>query len=477
MRFSIRLIGLVSTLILLRLLEPADFGLVAIVTAIAAAIELFRAFGLEIALIQDQDSGKAEYDTVWTMEIIMGAAAGVVMALIAQPAARFYEEPRLAVLFYVMAAANFLDGFRNVGIVDFRKDLFFAREFRFNVAIKVIGFVTTITSAFILRSYWALIIGIVSTKLAGLVLSYLMHSYRPAFSLVAIGKLFHFSKWMFVNNLSIVSRIRGPDFILGKLAGASGLGIYSVAYEISNLPTSELIAPINRALLPGFSKIASDPQRARGAFVKAAAVMALFSMPIAFGVAATAPLIGSVVLGVKWLAAVPLMQLLALAGVVAALGSPIMSALIALGRPHVAALLSLANAVTVIPFAVYFGMDRGALGVAQAVLLVAVIFLPIYFAVAIRFMHLVFNDILTILLRPTIAAVVMYWVVLHSLDITTVAIANLFLAIATGALVYPAVIFATWKIMPESPISAESFLLERYRQRRLARSLVEPSVP
>ncbi|MEO1574516.1 MAG: oligosaccharide flippase family protein, partial [Pseudomonadota bacterium] len=331
MRLSIRFIGLISTLILLRLLAPSDFGLVMIVTATVAIIELMRAFGFQIALIQDQDAGRDEYNTVWTMEVTMALVTALILVLIARPAAAFYEDPRLEVLFYIVAAVNGLHGFSNVGIVDFRKELQFKREFRYNVSIKVIGFVVTITSAWLLRSYWALILGMVATKLSGLGLSYLMHPYRPSFSLASLGKLFSFSRWIFLNNMGIVSRMRGPDFIIGKVAGTAGLGIYSVAYEISNLATTELIAPINRALLPGFAKIAADAPRARAAFIKASSVMALFSLPIAVGIAATAPLIGPVVLGEKFLAAVPLIEMLAVAGVVTAIASPITSCLIALG--------------------------------------------------------------------------------------------------------------------------------------------------
>ncbi|MFK8015357.1 MAG: oligosaccharide flippase family protein, partial [Gammaproteobacteria bacterium] len=248
MRLSIRFIGLISTLILLRLLSPGDFGLVAIVMAVVATIDLIRSFGFEIALIQDQDAGRDEYDTVWTMEVLMATLMGVIMALIAVPAARFYDEPRLTVLFLIIGAANFVHGFANVGIVDFRKQLMFAKEFRYNVAVKVIGFVTTISCAFVMRSYWALIIGTVVTKVAMLVLSYTMHEYRPRFSLKSLSKLFRFSKWIFLNNVGIVARMRGPDFMIGKFSGTTGLGVYAVAYEISNLATTELIAPINRAL-------------------------------------------------------------------------------------------------------------------------------------------------------------------------------------------------------------------------------------
>lgn len=469
MRLAIRFIGLISTLILLRLLAPADFGLVAIVMATVATIELMKAFGFELALIQDQEAGPDEYNTVWTMEILMAAATGLILILVAVPAAAFYEDARLTNMFYVIAAANFVHGFRNVGIVDFRKELQFAREFRFNVAIKVIGFVVTISCAFVLRSYWALIYGIVATKLAAMVLSYTMHPYRPGFSLVSLRKLFRFSRWIFLNNMGILARMRGPDFIIGKVAGTQGLGVYTVAYEISNLATTELIAPINRALLPGFAKIAHDAERARAAFIKAASVMALFSLPAAVGIAATAPLIGPVVLGQKWLSAIPLIEVLALAGVVTAIASPITSCLIAMGRPHVVALLSLCNACVLLPSVAWFGVRGGAAGAAQAVLMTAGLFLPIYFGIAMRFLHLRIRDVFTILFRPALASLLMYWIVRSALHLTGIDAVDLLLAVGIGATVFGVTILVLWRAMPTRAVSAEAYLFDRIQHRLPAR--------
>ena len=469
MRLSIRFIGLISTLVLLRLLAPEDFGLVAIVMATVAVVELMRAFGFQIALIQDQEAGPDEYNTVWTMEVIMASVTGLILIIIARPAAAFYGDPRLVELFYIVAGANALHGLVNVGIVDFRKHLEFGREFNYNVSIKIVGFVVTITSAYFLRSYWALVIGIVANKFTGLVLSYVMHPYRPRFSLASVGKLFRFSSWIFMNNMGIVARLRGPDFIIGKVAGPQGLGVYAVAYEISNLATTELIAPINRALLPGFAKIAHDAPRARAAFIKASSVMALFSLPIAVGIAATAPLIGSVVLGEKWLAAVPLIEMLALAGVVTAIASPITSCLIALGKPSVVACLSLANAVALLTSVTWFGLRGGAAGAAQAVLINAGLFLPIYFAVAVRFLHLKVTDVFAILFRPAAAAAAMYVVVRQVLHLTGTDALDLVLAVGIGAVTFCCLLAALWALMPKRATSGESFLLDRVRE-RLGRS-------
>ena len=163
LKLVVRSIGLVSTLILVRLLEPSDFGIVAMAMSIVAALELLTAFGFDITLIQNQKADAAEYDTAWTLNVLLGAGAAVLLIVLAHPAAGFYEEPALVPVFQVIAIVSLLQGLENIGMVDFRKHLKFEKEFLFHVLVKMFGFVVTIALAFKLRSYWALVLGTVAS--------------------------------------------------------------------------------------------------------------------------------------------------------------------------------------------------------------------------------------------------------------------------------------------------------------------------
>jgi len=459
LRFSVRLIGLASTLILLRLLTPHDFGIAAMVAAVVATVDMLRKFGFEIALIQRRDANEDDYNAVWTMEIILACLSAVVVAMIAEPVARFYSEPVVAPLIYLIAASSVIHGFRNVGIVEFRKELTFDKEFKYYVSAKIVGFVATISLAFWLRSYWALIIGVAVLKVTEVFLSYSMHKFRPKLSLVAFGRLFGFSKWMFVYNIGTVLGKRGPDFIVGKIAGLGGLGIFSLSYEISNLPTSELVAPINRALLPGFSKISNDRERSRRAFVRVAAVIAMVALPAAFGIASTAELIGIVILGQKWLAAVPLLKVLGLCGAITTILSPISSAMIALGRPGVVALLAVCNALVLLPAIVIFMRDEDVYGAALAMLCTLLFFLPIYFMAAAKVISITLRDIVSILFRPLMASILMYGVVVVLPEISSSDGLQLGISVFVGAFSYVVASLALWLPTSRSPESAEAYAI------------------
>lgn len=413
---AIRLIGLVSTLILLRLLDPTDFGILAMATSVAALLELLTAFSFETVLIQDQSADRRKYDTAWTFNALFGFGLAIVLIIGAAPVANFYNEPRLVEVFTLLAVARVLRGIGNIGLVDFRKHLQFQKDCFYEVTVKCIGFVVTIPLAFVLRSYIALVLGMLVSQLAALILSYLVHPFRPRPSLAAAAEIFGFSRWLLLNNFTYFLRYRGADLIVGKLAGPFGLGIFSISYEISILATKELVAPMNRALFPGLSKISNEPRRLGQAFVRAAAVVALISLPFGFGIAVTADTLVPVVLGVKWIDAVPLVRVLAIFGAMVTITSPSGTALLASGRPKVNALMGVAHVAVLLPLVMELTSRWGAEGAALALLITALFFLPINYGIAARLLGLTIGDIGRIYFRPVIATAVMYVTVSQLLD-------------------------------------------------------------
>ena len=159
-RFAIKILGLLSTLILVRLLLPADFGLVALATALVAGLQLLKTFGFEVALIQDQNATPGKYNAAWTVNLSFSVLIAVVLVLLAPFASEFYSDERLKLVLYALSFSMLLQGIENIGIVDFRKNLEFRKEFLFLFAKKLIGFCVTIPLAFALRNFWALVAGI-----------------------------------------------------------------------------------------------------------------------------------------------------------------------------------------------------------------------------------------------------------------------------------------------------------------------------
>jgi lipopolysaccharide exporter len=201
LRFAVRSIGLVSMIVLARLLVPADFGLVAIATALSGAIAAMSEFGFQVALIQNQAADRRHYDTAWTLGIGRGLVVSGALAIAAQPLAAMFSDPRLAPILLVLAVGVVVTSLENIGVVEFRKELQFQREFAYRALSKVASFALTVPLAIILRNYWALVIGMLIGQLASVALSYIMCGYRPSFSLAVWRELMRFSKWLLMNNV------------------------------------------------------------------------------------------------------------------------------------------------------------------------------------------------------------------------------------------------------------------------------------
>ena len=256
--FVDRSVGLVSTLILARLLVPADFGIVAMAWSFIFIAELLAAFGFDVALIHKQDATRRHFDTAWTMNVSLGAAIVILMMVAARPVSIFYAQPAVFWVICALAWSPLIAGFENIGVVAFRKDLDFRKEFAYQIIRRLVGFAVTVPLAFLLRNYWALVAGTLAARLAGTGASYFVHPYRPRFSLAEFASLFRFSRWLLLNNIVGFLKERSSDFVIGRLNGPAALGVYNVSYEVASMPTTALSAPINRALLPGFARIAGD---------------------------------------------------------------------------------------------------------------------------------------------------------------------------------------------------------------------------
>jgi len=466
-RVGDRVIGLFSTIILARLLVPADFGLLIMATVMISALQLLGAFSFDLALIQNPNTERRHYDTVWTIGLLFAAAFALAVMLLAAPAARFYSEPRLEAVMYVLAISTFADGLTNVGIVQFRKQLQFEKEFRFVLTRKLAGVVVTIVFAVAWRNYWALVAGMLTSTVVGVSLSYLWQSYRPRLSLAAHRELFSFSRWLFVNNALGFLYHRAGDFILAKGVGAVGLGHYGLAYEIANLPTSELVAPVNRAVFPGYAKMLADIGGLRGGFVKVIAMITLLAIPAAVGLACIAEPLVQVVLGPKWLPAIPLIQVLAVNGMLSAILACSGYVYLAIGKPKYVTLVLAAHTVVAVPLIAWAAFTIGTIAVAWMLLLASLVVVPLNYRLLSKAVGLTIMDLIGAIWRPGLAAAVMAGV-LWSVREPLVASAGqglvlLLALIAFGIFTYCAVVAILWNLSSR-PLGAEAFVVERLRQ-------------
>lgn len=469
-KFVDRSIGLVSTMILARLLVPADFGLVAMAMSIVAMLELFGGFGFDVALIARNSNERRHYDTAWTFNVLFAAFVAGSLLLAASPAATFFDEPRLPSVLAVVAFASFVHGFENIGVVAFRRELRFEREFRFLLGKRLAGFLVSILFAIASQSYWALVAGIFAGRVVSTLLSYYVHPYRPRFSLAAADELFHYSKWLLLNRLLEFGRTKSGDIAIGRLAGAHSLGLYAVGYELAHLPATELTAPINRAVFPGYARIASDRELLRDHFLRVLGVIATLSLPFGAGIALTAHLFVPLILGDKWGDAVPIIQVLAVAGLFGALQNNFASLYLAIGRPRITTEMLILQIAILMPLLVVLTRASGAQGAATAVLTANAFWTIASIWRLVTSLDMPVLTLLKIVHRPLVAMIAMSALLhsvlqLNSLPTGTMdSMTSLAASMSIGGIAYMSVLLALWHIEGRPP-GAEQDLLGQLSMR------------
>lgn len=407
-RLMTRVLGVFSTLVLVRLLSPADFGLVALATAFALALDVCLSIGVEDQIVRSPKPDRALYDTAFTLNLLKALTVALLLALCAAPAADFFGDARLRDVLLALALSAALSGATNIGIADFRRHLSFDKEFKLQLFPRLAGISVTIGVAWAFHSHWALVLGVLTNRFGVVLMSHVLHPYRQRLSLAAWRELSGVSFWSWAISVAATIRDRADSFVIGRVLGPAQLGIYAVGNEIAALPTTEMVDPICRACMPGFAATMRDEghEAVAPAYLRIIALMAVLALPAGIGTSLIAGPIVALVFGQAWLEAAPVMALLAL-GCTSALAGNVSVALLN-ARAALRGILLITSAaaalrITLLLLLIPFGLFGAALAVAMALVLEHLA----QMAGALRMLALKPSALLRAVHRPLVAAGVM----------------------------------------------------------------------
>lgn len=462
MRWSIKLMGLISTVILARILSPGDYGLVAMAMLAVGLTEVLVNFGAETNILRQQVLDHDIIDSAWSLQLIQGGIVAVLLALGAPLAAMYFEEARVVWIIWVIAAGVLVSGFTNIGITVARKNFQFALEYRFNIYSKVLAVAITLVAAFALRDYRALVLGIVAGYLSRVILSYTMHPYRPTWNTAHFHSMWHFSKWLLLSGIGNYASRNTDLLITGRLADAHTLGIYSVGAEIGQLPTAELGPPIMRAFLPTLSTIKDDMHRVRTTVLKTLGAINTMTIATACGFAAVAEPLTLVLLGEKWTEVAPFLAIFAIVGAFKVAVAPFTSLFLLQGLSKLHAQTMWAEFLAFILAASLLAPQFGIMGLAYARLISVMVYFMINLYITKSHSGIRYVQILNVLWRPIIGSLIMVATVILTPLLTDNIYLELIQKIITGAIVYISFILLTWKLCG-GPDGIETTIFERLR--------------
>jgi O-antigen/teichoic acid export membrane protein len=470
-RWSVRAIGLVSTIILARLLRPADFGIVAMAMIAVGFISVFSEAGQNLAVIRHPDPTAEHFDTAWTMSVCAGFIVALVLVAVAPLAGWYYHEPRVVPVIRFLALAPLAGGFTNVGaIAGFRRSLQFNKDFGFTVIRKLSGFVVTVPLALIWQSYWALAAGIVCGTVLTVIASYRLHPHRPRFCLTKLREIWSFSAWTQIAGIGSFFGDQTDQIVVGGLAGTASMGIYNIAADIATAPTEELVTPAGRATFPVYATLLNDPARLAESYLSVLSLSVIVALATGVGVALVADDMVALVLGPRWALAAPLVPWLAIGGAMLGVARSVNAVLSVTGNARLNAMRNWAFAALLAPAAVVGSLAWGMEGVAAARMIVTILFVPVMFYSLTRVIPVGGAEILKCLWRPALATAMMAAAVLFAGPNTMSPMPlRLFSNVGLGAVVFIASLLALWFVAGR-PTGAERMLIEQLRRitRRLA---------
>jgi O-antigen/teichoic acid export membrane protein len=392
---------LASTVVLARLLTPADYGLVAMVTAITGLASAFQDFGLSEATIQRQEINHNQVSTLFWINAAVGLGLTLVTASLAPMLAWFYHEPRLRDIALSLSFTFLFSGLAvQHGALLKRQMRFLSLGIR-DVASYALALPVAIILAWRGAGFWA----IVSLPLTGtfiqMVLSWAMFRWIPSLPRrgAKVGSMVGFGGSIATSYL-LVNLMRNADNILiGRFLGAGPLGLYSRAYNLVMQPARQLFDPVGSVAIPAFSRLQGDPERFARYYLRTINLMTWVSASIFGFLFVAAEPVTLLILGNKWRAAIPVFQILAIFSLAQLLyGSTIW---LFVSRGESKGLLRLSFFTSPILVGGYLiGLPFGITGVALSASLVQLAILPWVMKYTFRGTHLTIHRLGQAMLHP-----------------------------------------------------------------------------
>jgi PST family polysaccharide transporter len=314
-------LGLISTLVLARILAPSDFGLVAIVMSITTFVSVIRDFGLPMATVQRETITHAELSALFWLNLKLTALVALVVAALAPAIAWFYGESQLTGITLVTTVGIFVMGLSTVHLGLLRRQMRFGAITGIETCGVTAGVVTGIAAALLGGGIWALVLQQLTTDVTTGAALWLISRWRPGpprrasevgetdsegmRSMVSYGKYLTCARMVnyLGTNLDIV--------LVGKFAGAGSAGLYQKAKLWAGLAFWQLYSPLTDILVATFSRLQPDPSRYRAYFRKAVMGLYFITAPAMTFAVVEAREIIMLLLGPKWSAAVPIFRVLA----------------------------------------------------------------------------------------------------------------------------------------------------------------------
>ena len=374
---SLKIINVVIGIILARMLEPEDFGLVALALIIVNFFDMFRDLGIGTALIHNKNEEDVAADTAFFIFPVVSIIFYAVSYSIAPTIADFFKEEELKTIIRVLSLAFVIWSFGSLPRTLLIKDLEFKKMVIPKVLPKIGYAATAIIMAFNGFGVWSLVFGRLVLEVLSVITIWHASDWRPSlkFNRKMAFMLFSFGKHVMIAGL-IVFLISIVDItFIGRIWSSDILGYYIIALSISGLFTLQIAVILSEVLFPAYSMIQDNKEKLGCAYLSTMKYLSIVIFPAAFGLMIVAWYFIKVVYGDKWLPAVDVLQILCIYGVIRAMLKTSENLYLAAGMPKIITKINCLHLTLILILIYPLTIHYGILGTGIAVTLPSIFIL------------------------------------------------------------------------------------------------------
>jgi PST family polysaccharide transporter len=407
--WATKALDFVIILLLARLLTPADFGLISLVTIYIALANVFVEGGFAQAIIQRENIEELHYDTAFWTSLAVGSSLTVLTYFFGPSAfAYLFSEPAIKPVVQVTSVLFTITALRSVQQSILTRRLQFKQLALRRALGTLVGGVTAVSLAVYGFGYWSLVALHLVSSIVGLIVLWTASDWRPHFnfSLRCFRELFAFGMHIVGRQLLTFLNSRGLNFLIGLFLGVSALGYYVLANKIVLAALDLVTTSIQSVAFPAFSRLQKSPQKLASALHQAVHFTSLLTFPMFLWLTATATLLIALLLGPKWAASAPVLQVLCLVGLLNSVGRYSHSVMLACGKANWSLYIGIVHTIGfVIGF--FIAVEDGIVAVALVYVLVGYLLTPLALGAVKRLTESPTRILLKQLLPAAVASTIM----------------------------------------------------------------------
>ncbi len=307
------LLRLGTIIVLARLLDPSDFGIVAMVTVVTGVFEIFATGGLSAAAVQKPEISNAEISTLFWFNIAIGVLLGLLCIAAAPVLSTFYSEPETALVMIAIAPTFVINATAVQHMALLQRHLRYTTLAAIEVESEIVTGIVAIVMALAGFGYWAVVASVITGPLVLTIGAWVTSGWLPGLprNVRDVYPMLRFGGTVTLNGLVVYVAYNLDKVLLGRYFGPAVLGIYGRAYELINLPTRILNTSIGAVAFSSLARLQREPARLKTYFLKGYSLVVSITLPATIACAVFADDIILVTLGPNWTAAAPVFRLLA----------------------------------------------------------------------------------------------------------------------------------------------------------------------